>query len=382
MYSKERKNTPEISIILPCRNEEAALDYCLKQIKEVIEKHKLSAEIIVSDSSSDNSPNIARKHGVKLIRHNKEGYGIACLEGFSHVRGEYIFIADADGTYDFSEIPRFIAHLKSGYDFIQANRMGGKIFPGAMPWHHRYIGNPMLSYFLRLFFRVKIHDYQAGMRAIRRRSLNGLNLQAWSMEFNSEIFIKSFRNNLKIKEIPINYYPRKGKSKLRSFRDGWRNFRFMLIYSPLYLFFLPGLTLFFLGAGSMVLFYLSDPKIFEIAFYFHPMFLSSFLMMIGYQLIIFSLFFKVYAVNHLGEKSPFMVKFFRFFNLEKAIFSGGLLILTGLAIVTLIFSDWIKSEFPSLNEAPNLILSLTFIVLGVQTIFSAFMISILSIKLC
>ena len=202
------------------------------------------------------------------------------------------------------------------------------------------------------------------------------------MEFNSEIFIKSFSNNLKIKEIPINYYPRRGKSKLRSFRDGWRNLRFMLIYSPLYLFFLPGLILFFLGAGSMTLFYLSDPKIFEIAFYFHPMFLSSFLMMIGYQLIIFSLFFKVYAVNHLGEKSPFMVKFFRFFNLEKAIFSGGLLILTGLAIVTLIFSDWIKSEFPSLNEAPNLILSLTFIVLGVQTIFSAFMISILSIKLC
>jgi len=380
MNLRKTKDTPEISIILPCRNEEAALDHCLKQIKEVIKKHQLSAEIIVSDSSSDDSPNIARRYGVRLIQHNKEGYGTACLEGFSYARGEYIFIADADGTYDFNEIPGFIAHLKSGYDLVLGNRMGGKIFPGAMPWHHKHLGNPILSYFLRLFFRAKINDSQTGMRAIKRESLNRLNLQAGGTEFNSEMLIKSFKNNLKIKEIPIHYYPRMGKSKLRSFRDGWRHLRFMLLYSPLYLFFLLGLILFFLGFGSMILFYLMDPEIFGIVLYFHPMFLSSLLLIVGYQLMLFALFAKVYAVNHLGEKSLFMLKFFRFFTLERTSFGGGLLILAGLAIAVLIFSSWIKSGFASLNEAPNFILSLTLLVLGAQTIFSAFMISILSIK--
>lgn len=200
------------------------------------------------------------------------------------------------------------------------------------------------------------------------------------MEFASEMLIKSFKNNLKIKEIPVHYYPRMGKSKLRSFRDGWRHLRFMLLYSPLYLFFLPGLVLFFLGAGSMILFYLMDPEIFGIVLYFHPMFLSSLLLIVGYQLMLFALFAKVYAVNHLGERSPFMAKFFKFFTLEKVSFGGGLLVLAGLAIVALIFSSWIKSGFTSLEETPNFILSLTLLVLGMQTIFSAFMISILGIK--
>jgi len=380
MNSIKPNDIPEISIILPCRNEEAALGYCLKQIKEVINKHQLSAEVIVSDSSSDDSSNIARRYGVRLIRHNKEGYGNAYLEGLSCAKGKYIFTADADGTYDFNEIPGFISHLKSGYDLVLGNRMGGKIFPEAMPWHHKYLGNPTLSYFLRLFFREKIHDPQTGMRAIRRESLNKLNLQAGGMEFASEMLIKSFKNNLKIKEIPINYYPRMGKSKLKSFRDGWRHLRLMLIYSPLYLFFLPGFILFFLGLISMILFYLMGPEVFGMVLYFHSMFLSSLLLIVGYQLILLALFAKVYAVNHLGERSQFIVNFFRFFTLEKAIFGGGLLILAGLAIAILIFSNWVELGFASLNEAPNFILSLTLLVLGSQTIFSAFMMSILSIK--
>jgi len=378
--SKKTKNTPEISIILPCRNEEAALGYCLKQIREVIKKHRMRAEIIVSDSSSDDSPNIARGHGAQLIRHNKEGYGIACLEGFSYAKGKYIFMADADGTYDFNEIPGFVTHLKNGYDLVLGNRTGGKIFPGAMPWHHRHFGNPMLSYFLRLCFRTKIHDPQTGMRAIKRESLDRLNLRARGMEFASEMLVKSFKNNLKIKEIPIHYYPRIGESKLRSFRDGWRHLRFMLLYSPFYLFFLPGLILFLLGFISLTLFYLTDPEILGIVLYFHPMFLSSLLLIVGYQAMIFALFAKIYTVNHLGEKSLFMVKFLRLFTLEKASFGGGLLVLSGLAIAVLIFSNWIKSGFASLEEAPNFILSLTLLVLGIQTIFSAFMMSILGIK--
>jgi glycosyltransferase involved in cell wall biosynthesis len=380
MNLKKIEDGPEISIILPCRNEEVALDYCLKQIKEVIKKHHLNAEIVVSDSSSDNSPNIARKYGVRLIQHNKEGYGNACLEGFLYAKGKYIFIADADGTYDFNEVPGLISYLKNGYDLVLGNRMGGKIFPEAMPWHHKYFGNPVLSHFLKLFFRKKINDSQTGMRAIKKESLDRLNLQTEGTEFVSEMLIKSFNNNLKIKDVPICYYPRMGESKLRSFKDGWRNLRFMLLYSPLYLFFLLGLVLFSLGFGSMTLFYLINPEIFGIVLYFHPMFLSSLLLIVGYQLMLFALFAKVYSVNHLGEKSAFMVRFFRFFTLEKVILGGGLLILTGLTVVILIFNSWVKSGFTSLNEAPNFILSLTLLVLGTQTIFSAFMISILGIK--
>jgi len=380
MPKKYLKDTPEISIILPCRNEEAALDYCLKEIKEVIKKHQLNAEIIVSDSSSDDSPNIASRNGIRLVKHNKEGYGVACLEGFLRAKGKYVFIADTDGTYNFNEIPEFMFHLKSGYDLVLGDRIRGKIFPKAMPWHHKYLGNPIFSCFLHFFFRAKIHDPQTGMRAIKREALNKLNLRAGGMEFASEMLVKAFKNNLKIKEIPIHYYPRVGESKLRSFRDGWRHLRFMLLYSPLYLFFLPGLVLFFLGLVSMTIFYLTDPEILGIVLYFHPMFLSLLLLIVGYQAMIFTLFAKVYAVNHLGEKSPFMVKFFRFFTLEKASFLGGLLILSGLSIFTLIFSNWIDSGFVSLSEIPNFILSLTLLILGIQTIFSAFMISVLGIK--
>lgn len=380
MKSRKTKDVPDISIILPCRNEEAALGHCLKQIKEVIKKHGLDAEIIISDSSSDNSPDIARKHGVKLVRHSKEGYGAAYLEGFPRARGRYIFMADADGTYDFNEIPEFITCLKNGYDLVLGNRTGGKILPGAMTWHHKFIGNPMLSYFLRLFFKSKIKDPQTGMRAIKKEPLDGLNLQTGGMEFASEMLVKAFKNNLKIKEIPISYYPRMGESKLKSFRDGWRHLRFMLLYSPFYLFFLPGLILFFLGAVSMLLFYLADPEIFGIVLYFHPMFLSSLLLIVGYQAMIFALFARIYAVNHLGEESSFLQKFFKFFNLEKVILAGAGLGLAGLIILILIFNSWARGGFTALEETPNFILSLTLLVLGTQTVFSVFMMSILGIK--
>lgn len=378
--SEKTKNAAEISIILPCRNEEAAIGHCLKQIKEVIKKHRLAAEIIVSDSSSDNSPDIAREYGARLIKHDKEGYGAAYLEAFPFARGEYIFMVDADGTYDFKEIPEFIAYLKKNYDLVLGNRTGGKILPGAMPWHHQYLGNPVLSSFFRLFFKTKIHDPQTGMRAIKKESLKKLNLRARGMEFASEMLVKALKNKLKIKEIPIHYYPRIGESKLKSFQDGWRHLRFMLLYSPIYLFFLPGLILFFLGFISMALFCLADPEIFGIVFYFHLMFLSSLFLIVGYQTIIFALFAKIYAINHLEEKSPFMEKFFKFFTLEKTGFLGGLLVLAGLIIFISIFIHWIKSGFAALEETPNFILSLTLLVLGTQTVFSAFMMSILGIK--
>ncbi len=379
MAQKNQQN-PEISIILPCRNEEAALDSCLTQIKEIIKKHALNAEIIVSDSSTDSSPEIAKKHKVKLIKHDKEGYGIAYLKAFSEAKGKYIFMADADGTYDFGEIPNFLSYLKQNYDFVIGDRFKGKISPNAMPWNHRYIGNPILSFILRLFFKTKIHDVHCGMRAIKKEALKKLSLKTAGMEFASEMIIQAVKNHLKIKELPIDYYERKGVSKLRSLADGWRHLRFMLLYSPLYLFFLPGTILFIIGSISLIWLYLASPQILGIKFYYHPMFASSLFIIIGYQLIIFAIFAKSYAITHLEEKAKIVTSINKYITIEKASIVGIIITLAGVLIYIFIFTKWLRTSFGELQEVKNSIIALTLIIIGIQTIFSSFMLSILGIK--
>ncbi len=372
---------PEISIILPCRNEEQAIDFCLNQIKKTIKQHKLKAEIIVSDSSTDNSPKIAKKHKVKLIKHDKEGYGNAYLEAFPHAKGKYIFMADCDGTYDFNEIPNFLNHLKQGYDLILGNRFSGNIEPDAMSFSHKYIGNPVLSGILRLFFKTEIKDSHSGMRAIKKEALDKLSLKTTGMEFASEMIIKAVKNNLKIKELPISYCKRKGDSKLKPFSDAWKHLRFMLLYSPLFLFFIPGVFLFLIGLVSMELLYFTKLNLFGIQLFYHPMFLSSSLMIIGYQLIIFSVFAKSYSINHLGEKETVLMKnLYKMVTIERASIFGIIIALFGIIIYLMIFFKWMESGFPALDEIKNSIIALTLIVLGVQTIFSSFMLSILGIK--
>lgn len=225
----KKSNAPEMSVILPCRNEEEALPFCLDQIKRVARKNRLSAEIIISDSSSDRSPEIAEREKVILLKHNQSGYGRAYLEAFKIAKGKYIFMADADATYDFNEIPNFINWLKNGFDIVIGNRFGRRIEEGAMSFSNKYIGNPALSFMIRMLFGVKIKDSQCGMRMIKKEWLERLNLRAPGMEFASELIIKSVKNKLKIKEIPINYRRRIGKSKLRPFSDGWRHVKLIIL---------------------------------------------------------------------------------------------------------------------------------------------------------
>lgn len=370
---------PEISIILPCQNEAEALPFCLKQIKKTIRENNLNAEIIVSDSSTDQSPEIAKKENVILLKHNKDGYGIAYLEAFKIANGKYIFMADADGTYDFNEAPNFLKYLEKGYDFVIGNRFAGKMEKGAMPYFHK-LGNPLLSGILRLFFGTSIKDSHCGMRAISKKSLEKLNLQTTGMEFASEMVIKVLKNNLKIKELPINYYKRKGKSKLKTFSDAWKHIRFMLLYSPLFLFFVPGIFMLLLGVLSMLWLYFGNPEIFGIKLFYHPMFFSALLIISGYQLIIFSLFAKTYLITHLKKKPGFMNKIYKYLTIERASIFGIIVILSGIIIYFLILVKWLKSGFSELNEIKNSIIALTLITLGIQTIFSSFMLSILGIK--
>ena len=374
-----KNKKPEISIILPCQNEAEALPFCLKQIKKTIKKNNIKTEIIVSDSSTDESPKIAKKEKVILIKHDKDGYGTAYLEAFKIAKGEYIFMADADGTYDFGEIPNFLKYLREGYNFIIGDRFSGKMEKGAMPYSHK-LGNPLLSGALRLFFGTSINDSHCGMRAISKKSLQKLDLQTTGMEFASEMIIKALKNNLKIKELPINYYKRKGKSKLKTFSDAWKHMRFMLLYSPLFLFFIPGLIMLLIGVASMFWFYFGNPKIFGIKLFYHPMFFSSLLMISGYQLIIFSVFAKTYSVTNLGEDGGNMNKIYKYLTIEKAGIFGIIIILCGVIIYFFILAKWLKSGFGELNEVKNSIAALTLITMGIQTIFSSFMLSILGIK--
>ncbi len=375
-----REKEPEISVVLPCKDEEQALLACIQQIKKTIDKNNLSAEIIVSDSSVDRSPEIAKNENVILLKHDKEGYGIAYLEAFKIAKGKYIFMADADCTYDFSEIPNFISELKNGYDLIIGNRLSGEIEKGAMPWPNRYIGTPMLSFILKIFFRADIKDSQSGMRAIKKEALEKLNLRTVGMEFASEMIVKAIKNNLKIKELPISYYRRVGNSKLKPFSDAWKHIRFMLLYSPLFLFFIPGVIMFLLGVLSAFWIYFASPQIFGVKLFYHPLFISSALAILGYQLIIFSAFAKIYSITHLGEKNYILEKLFKYITIEKASVVGLLVSIAGIIIYFIIFYKWVNSSFGSMDEIKNSIIALTCIVLGVQTIFSSFMMSILGIK--
>lgn len=376
---KSKNSKPEISIILPCQNEAEALPFCLKQIKKAIKQNRLSAEIIVSDSSTDKSPEIARSERAILMKHDKNGYGMAYLEALKIAKGKYIFMADADGTYDFGEIPNFLKYLNGGCDFVIGDRFSGKMEKGAMPCSHK-LGNPLLSWILRLFFGTSIKDSHCGMRAISKKSLQKLNLQTTGMEFASEMVIKALKNNLKIKELPVNYYKRKGRSKLKTFSDAWKHMRFMLLYSPLFLFFIPGLAMLLIGIGSMFWFYFGHPEIFGIKLFYHPMFFSSLLMISGYQLVIFSVFAKTYSITNLGENEGNMNKVYKYLTIERASILGIIIILCGLIIYFLILAKWLKSGFGELNEIKNSIVALTLITLGIQTIFSSFMLSILGIK--
>jgi glycosyltransferase involved in cell wall biosynthesis len=382
---------------------------------KTIQRYSLQAEVIfVNNGSSDTSreillSNLKNFPELHVIDEPNVGYGSAYLAGLGVARGEYIYMADCDDTYDFGEIPRFLEKLKgresgdthnthgnpSGYEIpsecnthIGADLVVGNRFAKIhkkntrldMPWHHQYIGNPLLSFLVKAFFKVKIHDIHCGARAIRRSAFERIVLYTRGMEFASEMIIKCAKQDMRIEEIPITYRARIGTSKLNSFSDGWRHLRFILLYSPLVLFLLPGALLFLLGFVSMGIMYFATPQIFGLQLYVHPMFFSSLLMIVGYELILFAGFARTYAITHLGDKDTFLEPLYRKITIEKAGLVGIILSTIGGAIYIFIFAKWIRSGFGSLDEIKNGVVALTLITLGIQTFFSAFMFSILGIK--
>jgi glycosyltransferase involved in cell wall biosynthesis len=386
MQDKNYENNIEISVIMPCLNEEKAVGICVEKCFRAFDENNIKGEVIVIDNgSTDKSREIALKAGAKLVEELRRGYGSAYLRGFSEAGGKYLLMADADNTYDFLEIPNFIKQLRKGYDFVIGTRLKGDIAngKGTMPWTHRYIGNPVLTFILKSFFKIKVSDVYCGMRAMTRDAYDKLFLRTTGMEFALEMVINTKKAKLRVKEVPINYGLRMGESKLRTVKDGWRSLRFMLLYSPKFLFIVPGAILFIIGTAILLALASGPLKLGNMEFNYHYMFLGSIFAIMGYQVINLGLFTKVYSYSEKFEdekKDKIMQFIFKNLSLERIIIIGAVSFLSGLFLLAYVVYLWTKKEFGELFEIQRMILSLTFIILGIQTIFNGFFFSILRIE--
>jgi glycosyltransferase involved in cell wall biosynthesis len=372
----------EVSVVLPCLNEEETIGTCINKIKDVFLKEGISGEIIVADNGSvDKSIEIARALGAKVVGESRKGYGAAYLRGLREAHGKYIVIADSDNTYDLYDIPKFITSLKDGYDFVIGSRFKGNIQKGAMSWTHRYIGNPILSGVCRLFFRTRLSDIHCGMRAFTLDAYRKMRLMALGMEFATEMVVAALENRLKIYEIPINYHPRKGKSKLMPLADAWRHIRFMLLYCPVWLYFFPGMIGFVIGISILFLL-LGGPFLFLHHYWnTHLMIFSSTLSIFSYQIINLGVYAHTYAIRQgFLRYDNFTLFFKKRFNLEKGIIIGGVVTFSGVTVLFFIFMEWLSKGFGELQRIRESILAMTLIVIGLQTIFSSFFISLLFLE--
>jgi glycosyltransferase involved in cell wall biosynthesis len=368
-----------VSVVIPCLNEAGNIEQCVRLARGVLDESGISGEVIVVDNGSDDgSAELAQDAGGTVVHEPHRGYGSAYLAGFDAAHGDYIVMIDADLTYDFREIPRFVKELDDGGQFVMGNRMKG-IEPGAMPWMNRYIGNPLLSGFLNLIYRTKIGDAHCGMRALRRDVLPVLDLCSTGMEFASEMVIRASKANLDIREFPIALHPRGGKSKLSPFRDAWRHVRLMLVYSPNFLFVLPGVLMALLGALVMISVF-AHVSLFGHRFFMHTLVAGSMLVVVGTQVVGLGLCGRAYGVFHLGERDRFLEGMQGRFRLEHGLLLGGVLTLAGLAMGGVIVGRWIARGLGSLSEERLAVLAATAIITGVQVVFTSFLLSILGLR--
>ena len=375
------ENSVEVSVVIPSLNEEKTIGICIEKIKKVFKKYKIKGEIIVADNSTDRTPEIARSLGAKVVTPDRKGYGYAYLYGFRFAKGKYIVIGDADNTYDFLEMPKLLEPLKKGEaDLVIGSRFKGKILNGAMPWLHRYIGNPVLTWFLNFFFKAGVSDAHSGFRAFTREALEKMKLRGDGMEFASEMVMRAVWAGLRIKEMPITYYPRQAESKLHSFKDGWRHLKFMLLYAPSYLFVLPGMFLFVLGLALVLLISAGLAKFGSIHLGIHSMIALSLMAITGYQLIFLGLAGKVYRAK-MDMPNDKIVEFLtKRLSLEKGATTGLLIFLAGFTYTAYLAWKWVNSGFKDLPMLNQDVLAFTSLVIGLQTVFYSFFLSMLGEK--
>jgi glycosyltransferase involved in cell wall biosynthesis len=367
MSSSHPESVPvPLSVILPALNEERTIAACIRKIQAVFLQNSLHGEILVADSSTDKTADIARFLGATVIRPPKPGYGNAYLAALRHARGQYIILGDADDTYDFSQIPRLLAPLEAGADFVVGSRFMGTIRPGAMSSLHRYIGNPLLTWMINVIFGTAYSDTHSGFRAITREALDRLTLTTGGMEFASEMLVMAAKEQLKVAEVPIDYYPRQAPSNLHSFADGWRHIRFVLLMKPLPFVAIPGLILFLVGLLLMGFFSLKGNVE---SSHLHVFILGALLLMGGLQVILTGFLMKTYSVVHGYEnKAGIITSLMQYHNLEKFLLLGACLVLAGVLLGINIIIKWFAVSFGILSEISTAITALVLIVSGIQVV--------------
>jgi glycosyltransferase involved in cell wall biosynthesis len=370
---------PLLSVVIPCLNEAENIELCIASALGAMAGAGIAGEVVVADNGSDDgSAELAALAGARVVREPRRGYGSAYIAGLAAARGEYIVMADADLTYDFEEIPSFLAALREGADMVVGDRMEN-IHPGAMPWHHRYIGNPLLSGLLNLLFHTGVRDAHCGMRALRRDCLEVLQLRTTGMEFASEMIVRAAKERLDIREIPIEYHPRGGESKLSSFRDGWRHLRFLLLHSPNHLFILPGALMSALG-GLVSLTVLAHLSILGRQWQLHTLIGGSLLLIIGTQLVGLGLCAHAYATYFMGERDAWFDRARERVRLEHGLMLGGAIALSGAAMILVVVLDWVHRGLGSLAQERVAIFAASLLVIGIQIVFTSFLLSMLGLR--
>jgi len=375
----EDRSAPLVSVVIPCLNEAENIEQCVEAALVALREMDVPGEVVVADNNSeDDSARLAERAGARVIVERRRGYGSAYLAGFAASRGRYIVMADADLTYDFNEIPRFVAELDKGAEMVIGDRMDN-IQPGAMPWLHRYIGNPILTGLLNLLFRTGISDAHCGMRALRRDVLPRLDLRTTGMEFASEMVIRASKEKLRIAEFPIEYHPRGGESKLSSFRDGWRHLRFLLVHSPNHLFIFPGAVL--AGLGTLIILITeTELNLFGRAWGVHTIIGGALLMIVGTQVLALGLCAHAYGTYFMGEKDPWFDRMRSRFRLEHGLLLGSLFVLIGIVLGGVILASWIAHGFGSLSYERLAVVAASLVIVGIQIFFSSFLLSILGLR--
>src|SRR5215208_2834960 len=342
-----------VSVVIPCLNEADSIEECVRRARQAMDDNGISGEVVVCDNNStDGSGDLATAAGARVVRETRPGYGSAYLAGFAAARGRYIVMADADLTYDFFDIPKFVEKLDAGADLVMGDRMDN-IQPGAMPWLHRYVGNPILSGILNLFFRTGVRDAHCGMRGFRREILPQLDLRTTGMEFASEMVIRAAKEKVRIDQFPIEYHPRGGESKLSSFRDGWRHLRFLLVHSPNHLFILPGAIMAAIGALISLI-------------------VGALLTIVGTQVVALGLCAHAYGTYFMGEKDRWFDRMRARYRLEHGLLLGGAITIVGLVLAGIIVVQWLDRGFGELSEERLAVLAATLVIVGVQVFFSSF----------
>ena len=372
---------PEISVVIPCLNEEDAVGAVVDQAWEGIHASARPGEVIVVDNAStDRSAEVATEHGAIVVREERPGYGSAYLAGLAVARGDYIVMGDADETYPMRDLAPFVERLAAGDDLVMGSRFEGTIHGEAMPWLNRHVGNPILTGLLNVLFGVKISDAHCGMRAVRRDALERLDLHSTGMEFASEMVFKAFRRKLRVSEIPIDYYPRVGESKLNRFGDAWRHVRFMLLYSPSWLYFVPGVILLGIGAVGAVALATGPVTILGRTWQIHSLFLCMFAILLGTQVVQLGIFARAFAYAHLGETDGLVERARDRLRLEHGLAAGGILVLAGVLTLLAIFISWAIDGFGALSHEYATALGFTAVALGTQVMLGSFFLGLLTMR--